>query len=312
MKTYHKILMILFSLSLFAYGDPGYTSHDIEMSFEISEAAMSTFIQTQVFPQPEGTYGTDYYKVRITAPRVELHPESIVFKATITGYVTVGSTTIPYDYAIDNSITIPTIDLSLQGIIGTLQGIPDQINNQDGPQWLKDIIIAAYNNLNLTVYPQRILDQINQPIPDAIDINVNDITCGFEIVEDAMQISITVKILERAPYNDGRWFINEFEGDIGFQFRSNVRIDILKYAVYSQNRGEVVVDVNNPGITLQPGQWSNTIQVSDGSEIDDDDYYIIKVVFGSDFGWYGISYRINLMWQGAENWTDLNVIVGTL
>jgi len=130
------------------------------MSFEISEVAMSTFIQTQVFPQPEGTYGTDSYKIRISAPRVELHSGSITFKATITGYVTAGSVTIPYAYTVSNSISIPTIDLSIQGIIGVLQGIPDQINSQSGPQWLKDIIINAYTNLNLTVYPQRILDRL--------------------------------------------------------------------------------------------------------------------------------------------------------
>ncbi len=160
MKTNFKLLFILWSSYLFIYADPDYRAHEIEMSFEISEVAMSTFIQTQVFPQPEGTYGTDSYKIRISAPRVELHSGSITFKATITGYVTAGSVTIPYAYTVSNSISIPTIDLSIQGIIGVLQGIPDQINSQSGPQWLKDIIINAYTNLNLTVYPQRILDRL--------------------------------------------------------------------------------------------------------------------------------------------------------
>lgn len=273
------------------YADPNYRAHQIEMCFEITEVAMSTFIQTQVFPQPEGTYGTDFYKVRISAPRVELHSGSIVFKATITGYVTTGSMTIPYAFTVNNSINIPSFDLSIQGIIGVLQGIPAQINSQSGPQWLKDIIINAYNNLNLTVYPQRILDKINEPIPDDVDINVNDVTCSFAIEEDVMRVTIGVNVLERAPFYSAQAWVETGSGHIHLRFRSNVNTTILKYDVARYNSTPIGSSTNT-GINMQPGTWSQTINLQDEAPIANSQVYVVKVVFGSEFGWTAIRYML--------------------
>jgi len=170
------LLLLIFMLSI-AYATEEYSAYTIETYFEITEISINQFIRTYVFPNPVGTYsdgGTVYsYNIVITQPEIVLNNGQIRFKSIIYGTVSVLNNEYKYKYPIDVGIRIPDGGVSISGIIGFLEGIPDAINSIGaGPQWLKDKIIDAYNNLELSLYPMGLLDEINELFPDELDIKL--------------------------------------------------------------------------------------------------------------------------------------------
>ncbi|MDR3668382.1 MAG: hypothetical protein P4L35_16180, partial [Ignavibacteriaceae bacterium] len=115
----------------------------------------------------------------ITPPVVQLNTNSATVQFTIIANTSIGN----YSFTVQPTFTIPNLDVSLSQITAIIQQFDTIINNRsDIPSWLKPIIIAGYNNLDLTIYPSKLLDYANSMIPNWADIHVTDIVSGAESI----------------------------------------------------------------------------------------------------------------------------------
>ena len=308
MRTFQAVLFIaLMAMSAGIHAQGDYTHYDISVDFEVTESAIDQYLKNQVFPQPEGTYEDgEYYTVTLLQPDIEITENSITFNSEIIATVTISGNTNRYIYPISVPVSIPAGNLTITEISGYLQNIPTAINNLYGPQWIKNIIIDAYAQLNLHLYPNQFIEEINAQIPTDLDIIINDFDFEPVVSEEVLQIIVTVPVDTKARYAEGQWFIRTHDNEFGFHFRSNVQLNIVGYSFVNTMNG-AHWENENVGITLTPNEWSDWIIVQPG---DEDDFvegvYKIKVFFETEYGWFAMVYTLNTWLEGGGAWNDFS------
>jgi hypothetical protein len=185
-------------------------------------------------------------------------------------------------------------------IKGFLENIPTVINNiPTGPQWLKDIIIGAYEDLEISVYPDQFMESINATIPDEYDITIDDLEFGWEALSEKIRFNVTVPTHAREKFVWMKWIVyDEYPyHEFRFKFYSNVDLDILGYNLWYDVYSEYG-EVTNPGVSLTPNTWSGQIVVEDNTSHIEAGTYRLFIYFGSSYGWIGVSY--NFGYQGTQ------------
>ena len=273
-------------------------NYTVSLYFEQTEEALTTLIKTQVFPHPIGDHNGDGYDIYLWEPNIDIEPNSASFQCTIYADVTVSGNLQHYTYTFDIPLNIPSGELSISGIISILEGIPDQITSMEGPQWVKDIIIAEYEGLELTVYPNSLLEDANASIPGYIDVEVTDISYSWEAMTDLIRYTISVDIDANTPWITGEW--QEDGSYYLFHFNSNIETQVLFIGVYTL-LGES--ESNNPELVLNPDEeWSDSISIYWANTIPSG-HYRCKVLFGSTYGWFAVYYSFNNASQSG--WNDM-------
>jgi len=302
MKNINKILIIVFISVIYLRADyPEYNDYDISLYFEVTETAIDQFVKTQVFPHPVGTYtdGNDQYSYSISLiqPGVTITTGTVTFSSAIIGSVTLLGNTVKYTYPVTVPIDIPAEDITVNEINGFLENIPTAINNiPTGPQWLKNIIITAYTDLEISLYPDQFMEEINAQIPDDLDININDIEFGWEALEGKLQFHVTVPCESRGPFVElvNCWFSTN-KLHVYFQFRSNVKLRILNYELYYSGyrtaHGSSSLIIPAPTEGQQVGETITLTFNKDDSEMfPSGTLYEFSIVFGTDQGWFEKNY----------------------
>jgi len=166
-------VLLLVMSSSFLLGEVQETTVSIE--FQVTEDALNSGIRTQVFPRPVGVYSGENYLVQLEIPTFSAGDNSVSFSFDITGTYTDANVPISFSY----TIVEPDIEfhgsVSTLGVIATLEGISTEINSWSIPAWLKTIVIAAYEGLDLEVYPMTVIEISNDAVPDYYAIDVVDI-----------------------------------------------------------------------------------------------------------------------------------------
>ncbi len=165
-------------------------SFTVNLSFEQPEDALNTLLSTQVFPNPVGQYNGDDYNIYLWYPTVDIESGSVTFTCTIFADLVIGGVDFQYSYPLSFSLTFPSVDVSTSDITALITGISSQISSMDGPQWVKDIIINTYEGLELTAYPDYLLDVSSDLIPDYLDIEITNI--GFSYVANTDVLVFTL------------------------------------------------------------------------------------------------------------------------
>lgn len=121
-------------------------THTTSISFEQSESALNALAKTQVFPHPIGIYfdGNDEYTydIYVWNPAIDIEPSTVTFTCTVYADLWLFDEEFHFQYPLSLSLDFPQVDVSITGIITFLEGIPEQIENMDGEEWLKDIIVT--------------------------------------------------------------------------------------------------------------------------------------------------------------------------
>ncbi len=150
-------IMLILSVSILNI-DNFAQDRNISADLQINASAINRYIASQTFPTLSGTASGYSYSISITTPVVQLSTNSATVQFTIMANTSAGN----YSYTVQPTFTIPNLSVSLSQIIAVIQSFDNIINNRsDIPSWLKPIIINGYNNLNLMVYPSKILDYAN-------------------------------------------------------------------------------------------------------------------------------------------------------
>ncbi len=275
-------------------------NYSISIYFEQPEEALNTLLRTEVLPHPIGNHDGNDYDIYVWNPNIDIESNVVNISFTVYANAVIGGTPIQFDYPFILPLNIPEGELSISGIISYLEGIPAQIDSMDGPQWIKDIIIAEYEGLELTVYPNSLLEGCNASIPDFVDLTVNNITFTWEALTDLLQFSLIVDIEGNPPDIDGQWY--ESNGNYSLRFNSNVSTDVLYIGIY--NVWGQSSENENVNISLSPDEWSNGIGMAWGNNIPSGQYRC-KVLFGSEYGWFAVYYVFNNL--GDSGWNPMVV-----
>ncbi len=294
-----KAIAIGLILNVICFAD----NYTISLYFEQTEDALSTLFRTQGFPHPLGNHDGDDYDIYLWNPAIDIEPGTVNFNFTIYADIVIAGTPIQYDYLFNIPLNIPSGELSITGIITFLEGIPAQINGMDGPQWVKDIIIDEYEGLELTVYPNSLLEDANASIPELMDITVGDIAFTWEASTDLLRFSLTVEVVGNSPWINGQW--KEITGTARYdvRFNSNVEEEVLFVGIYNILGGHG--ETENPGITTTPEVWSNPVGVDWNYNNIPSGQYRCKVLFGSTYGWFAIYYVFSNL--GESGWNPMSI-----
>jgi|GEM_PF-5730163 len=255
--------------------------------FEQTESALNALLKTQVFPHPEGVHYGDQFDIYIWDQSINLEPGVAHFSCTVHADLVIDGEQTTYEYPLNLTLNIPSVNLSLNGITTFLEGIPQQIQNLPGPQWVKDKIVDAYENLQLTMYPNKVIDNANASIPDELDITVNDFGLSTpDIQQDKIVWSINSNYDVNDPNITG-WFKETSDHQKLFKFHSNVHRKIIKIKVYRSQyfRAETI-----PNDDLNADDYSPVYTFSP-DDIQAFDYYYVVVWFGPQDFFTKIVYR---------------------
>lgn len=123
MKKVLYALVCLFSLSSLLADQT-----TISVNLEATEQALNTGVRTQVFPRPVGVHLGEDYSIKMSQPEITVGTGTVSFSAVISGSYTIGGTPHTFSHTLDRTITFGDT-VSTLGIIGILEGVPDEISS---------------------------------------------------------------------------------------------------------------------------------------------------------------------------------------
>jgi len=172
------------------------SQQNITCTFEIDESAANAFIGIKYssgkIPHDfSGSVGGYTYHLLLGQPIVEFLPNFMRIRATLDAQTNIGN----FHWEITPSIYI-NYSASLIDIKAFLENFPAYVNTylSNAPQWLRDVIIQHYQNLQLTMYPGKVLDYVESYVPEFFAIEVTNISGTTQSLQGTLSISITVTI----------------------------------------------------------------------------------------------------------------------
>jgi hypothetical protein len=255
----------------------------ISFDVEVSQQAINRFIAAQTFPHLydeyyDGKWGIIEYEVWITTPVVTLNTNSATVSFTLTAWTSLwGTVVIPVNAA----ITIPSGAIALSQVSAVMVNFPTFINNNPNLQpWLRSVIIAAYNGMQFTTFPSRILDQANSVVPTTIDAQVIDFGLAWAALPQKLKLTVSAVVRANPPTFSGQWMKRApYQGSI--RFGANVSSNIKRVLVHWGTGSELY---RNEGLDVPIAKGGNSVQI-DLSGLSVTTYYV-TVLFGSNNGQY--------------------------
>ena len=269
-------------------------SRTISASVQVTATAINRFISAQTFPTLNGSASGYTYYITITSPVVQLNTNSATVQFTIQANTSAGN----YTFNVQPTITIPNLSVTVSQIIATLQGFGDMIYSRtDIPSWLKPVIISGYNNLNLVMYPSKLIDYANSAVPDFINIQVTDIGVSFTVAPGAMTFTLSVVAQGTPPVFTAQW-MKRGVGQLSVRFGGNVATMVKQVRIYDVNSTEVY---RNDNLNISVPNDGYCVQIDPTSYISVTTYYI-SVIFHSPYGQYARRYYFSFNTATYNTW----------
>lgn len=265
------------------------TPRNVSAQVQINATAINRFLAAQTYPQLSGTGSGGTYNISMSTPVVQISPGSAM--VYITFIASAGGST--YTIPVQPTITIPNLSVSTSSIIARLQEFEGWINSRtDIPAWLRQIIISGYNDLDLTMYPSKLIDYANSLVPEFVDIEVSDIGLTFSAIEDALQFTLTSTVEGNPPVYYVEWN-RIYSNNVYLRFKSNVATEVKQVRVFEDlgaswenNSLSVAIPKNGSSEELNIGVWSNI-------------YVKIRVLYHSIYGDYMREYEASFLGSSA-------------
>jgi len=259
-------------------GEVEVTTRTINMSVDIAEIAINRFIATQNFPPVSGTFPNTNitYTAWISRPFVTLRANH--FRANFTIYV---QTSEPAFYVIpvNPDLRLDPAFVTLSEVRAWLENFPALINSLNIPQMIKDMIIQQYNNLNVIIYPNRLLDMANNLIPQYLNIWITDMGGGYAISNRALRLNFSITVNAEPPFFAFQ-SLTVPEGLFQFKGHSNVKTILHEVRLYGLNGKEWqhVYDID-----IEKDTWSGVVNTGQYLSYS---VYFFYAYFRSPYGEY--------------------------
>lgn len=281
-------------------------THTISISFEQSESALNALIKTQVFPHPVGIYvdgNNEYsYDIYVWNPAIDIEPGIVTFTCTIYADLWLFDEEFHFQYPLSLSLDFPELDVSITGIITFLEGIPEQIENMNGEEWLKDIIIDKYENLELVAYPNKLLNDVNDSIPFDITFNTAGFTWTAE--DDLLRFSFYVNTTSN-PLTIVSQYRKSGSESIAIRLMPNVPLILRGYKICKKISGQNPEWETDLNVALTPNTYSGNLFEVDFGEPIGEANWICNIYLSSDYGlWIYTCYFESryTTWTGIETY----------
>jgi len=216
-----------FFLAFIAFTLMAFSQQNITGTFEVDESAANAFIgieysSGQLPFEFSGTVGGYTYHLVLRQPLIEFLPNFMRMRAGLDAYTSIGN----FHWEITPSIYV-NYSASLIDIKAFLENFPTYVNTYlaDAPQWLRDVIILHYQNLQLTMYPGKVLDFVESYVPEFLAIEVTNISGTTQSLQGKLSISLTITTRGISPYYEAYTYNQEL-----LKIKSNVRVTVKRIA----------------------------------------------------------------------------------
>lgn len=287
MKSKQGVLLLLFlAVSYLSTGQ----DYQTKIKFDVSEDAVNNFIHNQNIPRSfQGT--TNGYEYGVAANvALKFTDNNVSARLVVSGSVIDPSgNKEDLVWIVNPDITFYDSHVTINGIEAFIDNVPNLINQQNGPQFLKDIIIQAYDFLIVQIYPGSLLQTANEQIPTFLDIEVTNIGLGWQALDKKIRFTATIHSTVNSPV----FTISGARQDrfLKITYSSTVETQINELAIYSLGGSLVWSNTNLSG--------SSTYHIPKGESISvhgycqcASGYYIVRALFDSPLGWYEIERTI--------------------
>jgi len=270
------------------------TTQSVSIEFVQTEEALTSLMKTEIWPRPVGTENGNSYEVYAWDPVIDIEPNLITLRFTIIADFEISGTPFHQEVPMSLALQVNEINLSVSGVTTFLNGISTQINNSSLHSWLKPIVISAYEGLELTVYPQKLLEVINDQIPSSIDLTITDISTTFlDFQEDEMVWTLAIEYEINKPMVAPSIYIDSWIMDIHLE--TNVA-HTLRQIRLSTLLGAVEFDAAPDGLLDPDNVYEYSAYIDGGLA---NGYYFLFVLTSSETGWLAYRYRFNI---SHNNW----------
>jgi len=259
-------------------------NHTISTTVEVSATAINRYLNTQYnaagFPQTVPvTYNGTNYTLALTLPQIILTQGSA--KIQMIFDVNTATTNV-YHFEVDPSINIPSGQITLAQVQAFLTDLPTQLNSVSTiPQWVRDDVTTYYNSLGFTVYPTKLIDQVNSNWFAQRRINTVSpyFALGWQVSQDLLSLVVSTYLNSQLPA-----FFTALVGQSGDDyicFMSNIQVTVKEALVVS---GSTTLWHGYPNVTCAKGGTVNIDMGDIGIKFGDSP--IVKSVFTIDNTWY--------------------------
>jgi len=286
-----RIIFVLFMYgSTLLYSSVQSTS----IQFVQTEESLTSLLKTEVWPRPVGFYGGDPYEVYAWNPSLDISQQTLTLIFVFIADYEINEVPIYQEIPISIDLEINALTLSISGVSVFLEGITSQIQNSALPAWLKSILISQYEGLELTIYPQKLLDEINDQIPSSIDFTITDIsTTILDLQVGKLVWTLEIEYIINAPWLEAEM---QFDG-------CNYIVRLTSNVVHSVRKIRLVtiwgstVDDYDPEMQLVTDETGISISKDAGSMIATGNY-ILYIITYSDTGWMAYTFTYNIIEHG--------------
>lgn len=286
-----RIIFVLFMYgSTLLYSSVQSTS----IQFVQTEESLTSLLKTEVWPRPIGFYGGDPYEVYAWNPSLDISQQTLTLNFVFIADYEINEVPIYKEIPISIDLEINALTLSISGVSVLLEGISSQIQNSALPAWLKSILISQYEGLELTIYPQKLLDEINDQIPSSIDFTITDIsTTILDLQVGKLVWTLEIEYIINAPWLEAEM---QFDGcNYIVRLTSNVVHSVRKIRLVTISGS--TVDDYDPEMQLVTDETGISISKNAGSMIATG-HYILYIITYSDTGWMAYTFTYYIIEHG--------------
>jgi hypothetical protein len=292
-----SLILILSILLVCIFTSTGFGQNTVSVDLQVDATAINRFIASQTFPTLTGSVSGNTYSISITTPVVKLSPGSATVQFTILANTSAGN----YSFTVNPTFTIPNLSVSLTQVVAEIQQFDVLINSMTNiPSWLQPIIISGYNNLNLMVYPSKMLDYANSAVPAFMSIQVTNIAISFAVIQGALDFTIAATVLGTPPVFTAQWLTNG--NYINIEFGANIATTATQVVVFN-SIGQKIYENTNLNLSIPKGGVSTafnaTMNASTGV------YYYIQVLFDSPYGEFARDFEFTFWPTPIWTWTSI-------
>ncbi len=285
------ILFFVFTSCIFASTQVT-TGFSVKLDAGALNKAVNIFARSSPYFNPyEGTVAGMNYKIQLHVPEFIFENELLKIKLTFTAEL--GGIISP-DFSVTPEVEVPATSIDLLTVIAELKNFSSHIvGNNDIPDILESIIVNYYNDLQPWVYPEKLLEEINDDYMSSISGELTNIELAEQLT-DANCLELKLNLYFETDIPEISCYITN---DRTFQITTNCDVRILKLKIYNSIVQELFSDETphdlnvgqmDPIFTTFANQpFYLTVYVE---HLETERYFVLS---GSAGGWMGIVNRFN-------------------
>lgn len=228
------------------------TTRTVSVPIEIDEGVANLALVRQYeragIPMTvSGTTAGISYTIDLSLPQVDFQSNT----ATVNLQFDVVSSVGNYGLNVDVPISIQPLSVSVNQIIAVLNNFPSVLQSVSGqfgvPTSIQNIIIAEYQNLELEMYPQSLLDSVNDvPFIAQRGLSISDLGLSVQFIPDHIKLTLSSDVVSDTP-------AILFGADCNkLYIQSNIEAVLVDMFVYTIN-GQRLYNGENLNIDINQG-----------------------------------------------------------